>query len=127
MCSYDYNTITKAEIKEIIPVTVNGDLAAITGKVLSSLGEPTMQALFWELSSQGVTTNPEEFDIRKFDAEMKKIFGDGANVFMEEIYSQFKGQFEQRYGEHGNLPTSDEENLPAVEKIQRILSLKVMS
>ena len=127
MCSYDYNTITKAEVKEIIPVTVNGDLAAITGKVLSSLGEPTMQALFWELSSQGVTTNPEEFDIRKFDAEMKKNFGDGANVFMEEIYSQFKGQFEQRYGEHGNLPTSDEENLPAVEKIQRILSLKVMS
>lgn len=108
-------------------MTVIGDLATITGKVLSSLGEPTMQALFWELSSQGVTTNPEEFDILKFDEELKKIFGDGANVFMEEIYSQFKRKFEQQIGDQGGVSISDEENLQPVEKIQRILSLKVMS
>ena len=109
------------------PVTVIGDLATITGKVLSSLGEPTMQALFWELSSQGVTTNPEEFDIRKFDEEMKKIFGDGANVFMEEIYSQFKRNLEQKFGDQGGISMSDEDDLQPVEKIQKILSLRIMS
>jgi hypothetical protein len=108
-------------------VTVIGDLATITGKVLSSLGEPTMQALFWELSNQGVSTNPEEFDIRKFDSELKKIFGDGANVFMEEIYGQFKIAFEQRYGENGAIPAADRDDLEPVEKIQRILSLRVMT
>ncbi|HEX2013609.1 MAG TPA: hypothetical protein VLA68_00135, partial [Nitrososphaera sp.] len=102
-------------------VAVIKDLAMITGKVLSSLGEPTMQALFWELSTQGVATNPEEFDIKKFDQEMKKIFGDGADVFMEEIYSQFKEHMERQYGEEGNIAEIDDQNLPAIEKIQRIL------
>ena len=125
MCSYNYNKKTKVGIALIKYVTVIGDLATITGKVLSSLGEPTMQALFWELGRQGVTTNPEEFDIRKFDEEMKKIFGDGANVFMEEIYFQFRGKFEQRYGTQGLGPTGVDDRLPPVEKIQRILSIRV--
>jgi hypothetical protein len=123
----EYNETTKAQIALNRHVTVIGDLATITGKVLSSLGEPTMHALFWELNSQGVTTNPEEFDIRKFDDEMKKIFGDGANVFMEEIYSQFRGVYEKRYGEQGTALTDDEENLAPVEKIQKILSIRVTS
>ena len=122
----EYNKITKAKIALNRHVTVIGDLATITGKVLSSLGEPTMHALFWELNSQGVTTNPEEFDIRKFDEEMKKIFGDGANVFMEEIYSQFKSVYEQRYGDQGAILASDEDLAP-VEKIQKILSIRVTS
>jgi len=111
-------------------VTVTGDLVAITGKVLSSLGEPTMQALFWELSRQGVTTNPDEFDITRFNEEMKKIFGEGANVFMEEIYSQFKARFVHEYGREAERFSSeydDDANAPPVEKIQRILALKVMS
>jgi hypothetical protein len=87
-----------------------------------------MQALFWELSNQGVnTTNPEEFDIRKFDEELKKIFGDGADVFMEEIYLQFRGRIEQQYGPLERVSIADEANHPSVEKIQRILSIKVMS
>ena len=106
---------------------MSGDLAAITVKVLSSLGEPTMQALFWELSRQGVTTSPEEFDIGKFHEEMKKIFGDGANVFMEEIYSQFRENVERRYGEQARITISDSEDLEPVERIQRILSLKVIT
>ncbi|HKU49540.1 MAG TPA: hypothetical protein VJP79_06295 [Nitrososphaera sp.] len=106
-------------------MTASEDLAAITGKVLSSLGEPTLQALFWELSSQGVSTDPDEFDITRFDEEMKKIFGDGANVFMEEIYSQFKGRIEQQYGDLGEV--SDDGTVQPVEKIQRILALRVMS
>lgn len=108
-------------------MTVIGDLATITGRVLSSLGEPTMQALFWELGRQGVTTNPEEFDIRKFDEEMKRIFGDGANVFMEEIYFQFRGKFEERYGAQGLVSADDNDRLQPVEKIQRILSIRVTS
>ena len=106
-------------------MTVIGDLATITGNVLSSLGEPTMQALFWELGRHGVNTNPEEFDIGKFDEEMKKIFGDGANVFMEEIYSQFRGRFEQRYGEQGLVLSLEDGNLQPIEKIQKILSIRV--
>jgi len=106
-------------------VTASEDLAAITGKVLSSLGDPTLQALFWELSSQGVSTDPQGFDITRFDEEMKKIFGDGANVFMEEIYSQFKGRIEQQYGDLGEV--SDDGTGQPVEKIQRILALRVMS
>jgi|GEM_PF-2999734 hypothetical protein len=127
VCSFEYNKTTKAKIALNRHVTVIGDLATITGKVLSSLGEPTMHALFWELNSQGVTTNPEEFDIRKFDEEMKKIFGDGANVFMEEIFSQFRVMYEQRYGDQGPVLASDEENLAPVEKIQKILSIRVTS
>ena len=120
--------MTKAKINEIVIVTAIADLAAITGKVLSSLGESTMQALFWELSNQGVnTTNPEEFDIRKFDEELKKILGDGANVFMEEIYSQFRGRIEQQYGPLERVSVADEANHSAVEKIQRILSIKVIN
>lgn len=118
---------TIAKIRPIEHVTVVGDLATITGKVLSSLGEPTMQALFWELSNQGVTTNPEEFDIRKFDEEMKKIFGDGANVFMEEIYAQFRQQIERRYGGSGQFAITEERDLAPVERIQKILELRIMS
>jgi hypothetical protein len=127
VCSFDYNKITKAEIADISCVTVIEELSTITNKVLSSLGEPTMQALFWELGRQGVATNPEEFDIRKFDQELRKIFGDGANVFMEEIYSQFRGRFEQQYGEQGLVPLGDEPVLPPIEKIQRILSIRITS
>lgn len=106
-------------------MTVIGDLATITKRVLSSLGEPTMQALFWELGRQGVTTSPEEFDIRKFDDELKKIFGDGANVFMEEIYSQFRDRFEQQYGAQGLVLAEKETDLQPIEKIQRVLSIRV--
>lgn len=108
-------------------MTVLADLAAITGKVLSSLGELTMQALFWELSRQGVTTNPDEFDIRRFDEEMKKIFGDGANVFMGEIYMQFKEAVERKYGGQGVLAQAELASLEPVERIQKILSMKVIS
>ena len=86
-----------------------------------------MQALFWELSRQGVTTNPDEFDIRRFDEEMKKIFGDGANVFMEEIYVQFKESVERKYGTQGAPAAGDDSMLDPVERIQRILSMKVIS
>lgn len=108
-------------------MSVIGDLAVITGKVLSSLGESTMQALFWELSRQGVTTSPEQFDIRKFDEELKKIFGDGANVFMEEIYSQFKGQIQERNAGNLEIAIENEGELEPVEKILKVLSLKVMN
>jgi hypothetical protein len=101
------------------------DLATITSRVLSSLGEPTMQALYWELSTQGVTANPEEFDISKFDEGMRKIFGDGANVFMDEIYSQFKQHVEKQYPDGDKMFAEIDENFPAIMKIQRVLSLKV--
>lgn len=86
-----------------------------------------MQALFWELSRQGVTTNPDEFDIRRFDEEMKKIFGDGANVFMEEIYMQFKEAVERKYAGQGFLAQAELSSLEPVERIQKILSMKVIS
>ncbi|MGI0014538.1 MAG: hypothetical protein ACREBU_14020 [Nitrososphaera sp.] len=101
------------------------DLQTITTNVLSSLGEPTMQALYWELSTQGVSTNPEEFDIKKFDHEMKKIFGDGANVFMDEIYARFKEKAEREYVDKKQIDEINDESLPAIEKILKILSLKV--
>jgi hypothetical protein len=108
-------------------MTVVKELAEITSRVLSSLGEPTMQALFWELGSQGVTTNPEEFDIRKFEMELRKIFGDGANVFMEEIYSQFRGQVELHARHQEHLVEIDNAEIAPIDRIQRILALKVMA
>jgi len=84
-----------------------------------------MQALFWELSTQGVTTNPEEFDIRKFDQELKKIFGDGANVFMDEIYIQFKEHVERQHVDLKQIAELDDDSLAPIDKILRILSLKV--
>jgi hypothetical protein len=86
-----------------------------------------MQALFWELSRQGVTTSPEEFDIRKFDEGLKKIFGDGANVFMEEIYSEFRGKIEEQSVGRVEIAIENEENLEPVEKILKVLSLRVMN
>jgi hypothetical protein len=56
---------------------------------------------------------------------MKKIFGDGADVFMEEIYSQFKAHVERQYGHDGNISEIEDQNLAPIEKIQRILSLRV--
>ena len=108
-------------------MTVAKELAEITSRVLSSLGEPTMQALFWELGSQGVTTNPEEFDIRKFEMELRKIFGDGANVFMEEIYRQFRGQVELHSRHQEHLVEIDNAEIAPIDRIQRILALKVMA
>ena len=108
-------------------MTVVRDLAEITSKVLSSLGEPTMQALFWELSSQGVATNPEEFDIKKFDSELRKIFGDGANVFMEEIYRQFRETVEGQARHQEHLVEIDNAQIAPIDRIQRILALKVMT
>jgi hypothetical protein len=108
-------------------MTVVRDLAEITSRVLSSLGEPTMQALFWELSSQGVATNPEEFDIRKFDGELRKIFGDGANVFMEEIYSQFRETVEGQTRHQEHLAEIDNAEIAPIDRIQRLLALKVMT
>ncbi len=86
-----------------------------------------MQALFWELSRQGVSTSPEEFDIRKFDEELKKIFGDGANVFMEEIYSEFKGRMQEQTVGRVEITIDNEENLEPVEKILKVLSLRVLN
>lgn len=103
------------------------DLAEITNRVLSSLGEPTMQALFWELSSQGVATNPEEFDIKKFESELRKIFGDGANVFMEEIYRQFRETVEGHPRHQEHLVEIDNAQIAPIDRIQRILALKVMT
>lgn len=105
-------------------MTVAAELAAIAESVLSSLGEPTVSALIWELANQGVSTAPGEFDIHKFDEEMRRIFGDGASVFMEEIYAQFKSMCQT---ESDPLFVQDDETLSPIDKIKRILAVRVPS
>ena len=101
-------------------MTVAQDLVAITRNVLSSLGEPAMQALFWELNSQGISTNPEEFDIIKFEQVLKKIFGDGSKLFMDAIYIQLSNKHYSQ-GKYKEIDDGSD----AINKILKILSLNI--
>jgi hypothetical protein len=105
-------------------MTVAQDLATVTRNVLSFLGEPTMQALVRELKAVGISLNPDELDIKKIDTELRKIFGDGAEVFMQEIYVQFRALT----SEYGQKPEPEvSENLAAYEKILKLLTIKALA
>lgn len=54
-----------------------------TQDALVALGEPTMQSIAWHMDKVGVSVTPENFDVRKFDAALKVLMGEGANVIMD--------------------------------------------
>lgn len=101
-------------------MTVAQELLAVTERILGALGEPTMQALLWHMGTEGVSLTPEKFDIIKLDRELKEIFGDGADLFMKEIYIQLR----QRIASEASHIDLDERLAP-VEKIMKLLELKV--
>jgi len=101
-------------------MTVTHDLLEIIRKVLSSLGEPAMEAFFWELNSQNISVNPEEFDLRKFEQALKKVFGDGSKIFLDEIYAQLS----YKYCSQNQRDEIDKKTDPT-ERILMILSSRV--
>lgn len=54
-----------------------------TQDALAALGEPTMQSLVWHMNNASVSMTPQSFDVRKFDAALKVLMGEGASIVMD--------------------------------------------
>jgi hypothetical protein len=101
----------------------NRVLANLTTNVLSLLGEGPSKALFQELRLLEVSMKPEGFDIIKVDEGLKNIFGSAAELFMEQIYTEFKSKLSEA-GIHGDEIAIKDENISAAQKISKLLALK---
>jgi hypothetical protein len=99
-------------------------LAAITNDVLSMLGEPTMGALVWELDQQGISIKSKDFDIIKVDRGLRQIFGNAADLFMEQIYKEFKARLSEYGMNVEEIVMADKESISVAWKITRLLALK---
>ncbi|MEW6604682.1 MAG: hypothetical protein AB1351_08350 [Thermoproteota archaeon] len=88
-------------------------------EALNSLGRPTMKTLTWQLSENGVSMAPDNFDVNKFDKVLKEFLGEGSEVILNMIYRNMC-----RY-----LKTNqrDDQDLRALEEINRILEAEKMS
>jgi len=83
------------------------------------LGERTTKALVLELDNMGVSMKPENFDIIKFDKGLRQVFGNAADLFMEQIYHDFK----TRVSRYGNIEeTRMPKEMRAADKISRLLA-----
>jgi hypothetical protein len=98
-------------------------LANATNDILSMLGERAAKALFLELRLLEISTKPEEFDIIKIDKGLKKIFGSAAELFMGEIYTEFKTRLSEEGISDVEIEINDA-NIPAAAKISRLLAVK---
>ena len=101
----------------------NRILATATKDVLTMLGKPAAKALFWELRLLEISVEPEEFDITKVDAGLRKIFGSAAELFMGHIYREFKTRLSEEGITDDEVEIKDT-NISAANKILRLLAPK---
>ena len=90
------------------------------------LGDRAMKGLVWELGAFGISLKPEEFNITRLDEGLKKIFGSAAELFMEQIYSEFKTQLSEEIN-IDEIEIKEDHEISAVEKISGLLALKTTS
>ncbi len=102
---------------------LNHALAGIAKDVLSLLGERAMKGLVSELGLLGISLKPEEFDIIKVDQGLKKIFGSASELFMEQIYVEFKTKLSEEGINNDEIETKDQ-NVSAAEMISSLLAPK---
>ena len=101
----------------------NRILATATKDVLTMLGEPAAKALFSELRLLEISIKPEEFDIIKVDAGLRKIFGSAAELFTGDIYREFKTRLSEEGITDDEVEIKDT-NISAANKILRLLAPK---
>lgn len=101
-------------------------------EVLEGLGEETMQAILWQMSTQGVSCVQDTFDLHTFAVGMRDLFGDGAESILEEIYQNIVSRletFEQTlsYNSFGNVGggggITERTSTSALQKIQSIIGI----
>lgn len=85
-------------------------------EALNSLGRPAMKTLTWQLSENGVSMVPDNFDVNKFAKVLKGFLGEGSEVILNMIY--------RNMCRHLKTNPQDDQDLPALEKISRILEVE---
>lgn len=88
------------------------------------LGEPTIGALVLELELQGISIKSKDFDNIKVDQGLRQIFGSAANLFMEQIYNEFKARLSEYGMNVEEIEMADKESISAAWKITRFLALQ---
>jgi hypothetical protein len=82
---------------------------------LEELGEPTMEAVLRHLKETHVSLAPEDLDMDQVAIELRKVFGDGAEVLMRNV--------SRHYATMIMLGTSNKDikRLTPLDKIQRFV------
>lgn len=86
---------------------------------LEGLGSQAMEASLWHLSESGISYDSSDFDISRIEGGLREIFGDGADILMDDIFRYYT----TRTMLGGDVTTDRKllEKLPLVEKIQKFL------
>ena len=111
-------------------LTLNNLLYESAMEVLEGLGEETMQAILWQMSTQGVSCAPDTFDLHIFAVGMRDLFGHGAESILEEIYQNIVCRLETleqtlSYNSFGNVGggSTDCMSTSALQKIHSIIGI----
>lgn len=84
-------------------------------KALSALGEPTMQSIVWHMNNAGVPMSPEDFDVRKFDAALKVLMGEGANIVMDLVAQKMAAEL--------GLDATFKSGLSGLDRVLKVLEM----
>jgi hypothetical protein len=94
-------------------------LSKSTEEALSALGRPSMQSLIWQMSKNGVDMAPDNFDINKFAQVLRGLLGEGSETVLNMIYMNLC--------RHLKINLQADQDLPALEKISKIIEAKKRS
>lgn len=86
---------------------------------LNALGKPSMQSIVWHMSENGVDLAPDNFNINKFAVVLRGLLGEGSETVLNMIYMNLC--------RHLKISPQADLELPALEKINRILEAKKMN
>ncbi|MGI0019400.1 MAG: hypothetical protein ACREAY_02905 [Nitrososphaera sp.] len=86
-----------------------------TRDALMTLGEPTMQSLFWHANSCGVPMAPEEFDIVKFENALHDMVGGGADIILSIVADSLAAEL--------RIEAAFDLSLSAIERVKQALNL----
>lgn len=89
-----------------------------TEDALNSLGNSAKQTLVWQLSTRGLMT-PDNFDINRLAVALNDMLGEGSEPVLNLVY--------QNLCKHLKVKITSDPNLPALEKINKILEAKKMT
>jgi hypothetical protein len=87
-------------------------------EALDSLGKSATKTIMWQLGERGVDMAPDNFNVNKFALVLEELLGEGSETVLGIIYRNMCKQLK--------IDAVDSD-LPALEKINRILEAKKMS
>lgn len=74
-----------------------------------------MQSIVWHMNNASVSMAPENFDVRKFDAALKVLMGEGGNIVMDLVAQKMATEL--------GLDATLKNSLSGLDKVLKVLEM----